>query len=61
MGVKDHFQCTMRIIIDVNDKGHTVSASGDLTAGEVLMAVGAIEKLKRRLLFDYEKSLNEGY
>lgn len=51
----------MRIIIDVNDKGHTVSASGDLTAGEVLMAVGAIEKLKRRLLFDYEKSLNEGY
>ena len=49
------------IMIKVNQEGSNYKASGNMTTGMIKLMIGEMEHIKSRLLFDLEKTLNEGY
>lgn len=49
------------IVIRVNQEGSNYKASGNMTAGMIKLMIGEMEHIKSRLLFDLEKTLDDGY
>ena len=51
----------MIIIIRVNPEGSNYKVKGNMTSGMIKLMIGEMEHIKSRLLFDLEKTLDDGY
>lgn len=51
----------IRINVTINKKGSSYTASGNMTGGLIKLLIGELEIIKSRLIFDLEKSLDDGY
>ncbi len=49
------------LIIKVTREQSGYTAKGDMTVGLIKTAIGEMEHIKSRLLFDLEKTLDDGY
>ena len=47
--------------IKVTKEGSEYKASGSMTTGTIKLMIGEMEHIKSRLLFDLEKTLDDGY
>lgn len=49
------------LIIKITKERSGYTAKGDMTVGIIKLAIGEMEHIKSRLLFDLEKTLDDGY
>ncbi|KKN62146.1 hypothetical protein LCGC14_0515220 [marine sediment metagenome] len=49
------------MMIKVTKKGSEYKATGKMTSGNIKLMIGEMEFIKSRLLFDLEKTLDDGY
>lgn len=47
--------------IEVDEEGSNYQASGNMSSGLIMKLIGELEKIKHRLLIDYERSTEDGY
>lgn len=49
------------LMIEVNKEGSKYKVSGSMTIGFIKIMIGELEVIKSRLIYDLEKTLDEGY